>query len=189
MRPSGFRTFPAAEPSATRRPRGHERPGTFVAVRAGTHQSVISARPEDLHPVPGGVQPVDAALWQTALVAEHGLELGGYTPGEPVTVVGAGLIGTMTWRTAAALGSGECRVLASSRAKQRTVQACPAGTAVEFLLAEQAGASRNRHRLVVDATGTRRPRGGRGGCGGRRRHRPARVTALARWRGTGRRTP
>jgi predicted dehydrogenase/threonine dehydrogenase-like Zn-dependent dehydrogenase len=130
------------------------RAGTFVAVRAGSHQSVIAARPDDLYPVPAGIQPVDAALWQTGVIAAHGLGLGRYADGEPVTVVGAGLIGTMTWRTAAALGSGECRILASSRAKERTAQACPASTAIEFLPAEQAAVTGNRHRLVLDATGT-----------------------------------
>jgi 2-desacetyl-2-hydroxyethyl bacteriochlorophyllide A dehydrogenase len=126
----------------------------FVAVRAGTHQSVVVASADRLHAIPAGVEAVDAALWQIGVTASHGLGMGRYVDGEPVTVVGAGLIGTMTCRMAMALGTRECRVLASSRAKEWTTRACRTRSAIEFFTADRAATLNERHHLVFDATGT-----------------------------------
>lgn len=127
--------------------------GALVAVRAAPHQSIVAAPPDRLHAVPAGVAPFDAALWQLGLIALHGLGMAGYTPGEPITVLGAGLIGALARRIALAQGSTHSRVLASSTAKAWTVAREP-GT--EFLTAADlaALAEADRHALVIDATGT-----------------------------------
>lgn len=128
--------------------------GTPVAVRAGTHQSTTVAPADRVRVIPPGVEALDAALWQVGLIASHGLDMGGYLAGEPVTVVGTGLIGTMARRLATALGTRECRVLAGSRAKEWTIHGDPASCHAEFVLADMATSPDKRHRLVLDATGT-----------------------------------
>ena len=125
--------------------------GGFVAVRACPHQSVAAAAADRLHPVRGRTDPVDAALWQVGLIAMHGLGLGGFEPGEPLTVVGAGLIGAMTRRVALARGAGACTVLASSAAKRWSVATEPR---TSFVSTGTQARGQQRHRLVVDATGT-----------------------------------
>lgn len=125
--------------------------GDLVSVRAGTHQSVISVPPGRLHLVPDGTDYVDAALWQMGLISMHGLGMGQYVAGEPLTVVGAGLVGAITRRIAIALGSPECLVIAGSAAKGWTVDQEPN---TQFVPAEQVGSVQVRHALVIDATGT-----------------------------------
>lgn len=125
--------------------------GTRVAARGVTHQSVVNVPRHELHPVPDGIGDEDAALWQFALTAMHGLSMGRHEPGEPVTVVGAGLLGTVVRRIAAARGS-ECTAVARSAAKSG-----PAGNeaGTSFVLADDvADGAYKRNPLVVDVTGT-----------------------------------
>ncbi|MFE7573154.1 Gfo/Idh/MocA family oxidoreductase [Streptomyces sp. NPDC057521] len=125
--------------------------GTRVAARGVTHQSVVNVDRAELHPIPDGIGDEDAALWQFALTAMHGLSMGRHEPGEPVTVVGAGLLGTVARRIAAARGSA-CTAVARSDAKSG-----PAGNepGTSFVLADDVAAdAHKRSPLVVDVTGT-----------------------------------
>ncbi len=125
--------------------------GSLVAARHVGHRSSAIARENDLHLVPPGVRMVDAALWHVGVTALHGLERASYQPGEPVVVVGAGLIGALVRRFATALGS-PCLVVARSTNKHWTV----ADEAVTcFVLADspEFTEERTRHSLVIDATG------------------------------------
>jgi hypothetical protein len=70
--------------------------GTRVAVRGAGHQSVAVAPVRLVRAVPDHVPLVDAAVWQLALTAMYGLALGEHRAGEPVAVVGAGLLGVVT---------------------------------------------------------------------------------------------
>ncbi|WP_170223061.1 Gfo/Idh/MocA family oxidoreductase [Nonomuraea turkmeniaca] len=91
--------------------------GTRVALRDAPHQSRVVVPARAAHPVPEGVTAADAALWQLGLTAMHGLAMGGYRPGEPVAVVGAGLLGIVARRIAAARGSSLRLAVAASDAK------------------------------------------------------------------------
>ena len=124
------------------------RPGELVAVRAGTHESVVVAPMERVRRVPEGCHPVDAALWQMGLIAMHGL--GQLGPCDRLTVVGAGLIGAMVRRVAIARGASECAVLATSSARRWSVEH-EAGVTFETVSTDR---GRPRSPLVIDATGT-----------------------------------
>ncbi|MDG4793693.1 Gfo/Idh/MocA family oxidoreductase [Micromonospora sp. WMMD1082] len=126
------------------------RPGDLVAVRAATHESVVVAPLDRVHPVPDGCSPVDAALWQVGLIAMHGLGLGEFDPDDRLTVVGAGLIGAMARRVAAARGTQQCTVLATSAAKRWSLAH---ESSVTFDVLES-GTVRDRTPLVIDATGS-----------------------------------
>ncbi|GIH26285.1 hypothetical protein Aph01nite_45950 [Acrocarpospora phusangensis] len=97
--------------------------GTRVALKGAPHQSTVVVPEASAYPIPEGVAAGDAALWQLALTAMHGLEMGGYRPGEPVAVVGGGLLGIMARRLVAACGSTDCLAVASSDAKAWTAAA------------------------------------------------------------------
>jgi predicted dehydrogenase/NADPH:quinone reductase-like Zn-dependent oxidoreductase len=125
--------------------------GELVTVRAWPHQSMAMAPVERLRRVPQAADPVDAALWQLGLIAMHGLGMGGFLPGEPLTVVGAGLVGAMARRVAIARGTLECTVVAASTAKRWSVENEPA---TRFVTTDAAEFGQERHRLVIDATGT-----------------------------------
>lgn len=127
--------------------------GDLVAIRSGLHQSAIQAPVERLRKIPPGADLFGAALWQVGLVAMHGLGLGQYSSGEPLTIVGAGLVGATTRRIAVTRGTTECRVIAASVAKIWTVQQEPG---IEFLCVQQLSNLARRHALVMEATGTSR---------------------------------
>jgi predicted dehydrogenase len=126
------------------------RRGRLVAVRSGPHQSVVAVRPDRVHPVPDGTHLVDAAMWQICLISMHGLGMGGYRAGEPITVIGAGLIGTAVRRVAIARGTSACLVVARSRAKRWAA----GEAATEFVQEWRSTSTLPRTSLVVDATGT-----------------------------------
>lgn len=122
--------------------------GSVVAVRGAPHKSTVVAPAAHVHAVPHGVAAEDAALWQLGLTALHGLWRGGYDAGEPVRVVGAGLLGAIVRRIVIARGS-RVTVMARSRAKAWAVND-PGAT---FVTAGEVAAD-GAPRLVVDATGT-----------------------------------
>jgi 2-desacetyl-2-hydroxyethyl bacteriochlorophyllide A dehydrogenase len=123
----------------------------LVAIRCGPHQSVAAVAPQRLHRIADGTEPVDAALWQLGLIAMHGLGLGAFTPDEPLTVVGAGLIGAIARRVAIARGTPRCAVVAASAAKRWTISPEPQ---TKFLTTDDAASGAEQHPLVIDATGT-----------------------------------
>jgi len=125
--------------------------GELVTIRAWGHQSVAAAPVERLRRVPQATDPVDAALWQLGLIAMYGLGIGDFVPGEPLTVVGAGLVGAIVRRVAIARGTQECTVVATSTAKRWSVENEPA---TRFVTTDASEFGQERHRLVIDASGT-----------------------------------
>jgi 2-desacetyl-2-hydroxyethyl bacteriochlorophyllide A dehydrogenase len=122
--------------------------GTRVAVRRAGHRSVAVVPARFVRAVPEHVPLVDAAVWQLALTAMYGLALGEHRAGEPVTVIGAGLLGVITRRLATACGAPMVRVVASSEAKAWGARAEPVTT---FLSTSQVSADSP---LVLDVTGS-----------------------------------
>lgn len=127
------------------------RKGELIAIRAWPHQSVAVCPPERLHSVPDNTDPVDAAAWQLGLIAMHGLGMGEFASDEPLTVVGAGLVGAMARRVAIARGTRKCNVVATSTAKRWSVGQEPE---TRFVTTDAAEFGQERHPLVIDATGT-----------------------------------
>ncbi|MFF2812863.1 Gfo/Idh/MocA family oxidoreductase [Streptomyces sp. NPDC058000] len=120
--------------------------GTRVAVRRARHADVAVVPARYVRAVPDRVPPADAAVWQLALTALHGLETGGQRADEPVTVVGQGLLGIITRRLAAARGASRVRAVAASTAKTWTTRTEPS------TVFEEAGRLDGGTPLVVDAT-------------------------------------
>ncbi|MFD3662986.1 bi-domain-containing oxidoreductase [Streptomyces sp. NPDC058659] len=122
--------------------------GTRVAVRRARHASVAAVPAAHVRVVPDHVPLVDAAVWQLALTALHGLERGGQRPGEPVTVIGGGLLGVITRRLATARGAASVRAVAGSPAKAWAAKPEPVTT---FL---STGEAADGTPLVLDVTGS-----------------------------------
>ncbi|WP_275460820.1 Gfo/Idh/MocA family oxidoreductase [Streptomyces noursei] len=120
--------------------------GTRVAVRRARHADVAVVPARYVRAIPARVPPADAAVWQLALTALHGLETGGQRADEPVTVVGQGLLGIITRRLAAARGASRVRAVAASTAKTWTTRTEPS------TVFEEAGRLDGGTPLVVDAT-------------------------------------
>ncbi|MFF7636343.1 hypothetical protein ACFZB9_24825 [Kitasatospora sp. NPDC008050] len=120
--------------------------GTRVAVRRARHAEVAVVPERCVRAVSERVPLADAAVWQLALTALHGLESGGQRPGEPVTVVGGGLLGVITRRLAAASGAAQVRAIAASAAKAWATRAEPA------TVRHQPGGPKDGTPLVVDVT-------------------------------------
>jgi 2-desacetyl-2-hydroxyethyl bacteriochlorophyllide A dehydrogenase len=131
----------------------HLEVGDAVAVRQIQHQSRAVVAPANVHAIPPGVEPVDAALWHLGLVALYGLRRGGYVPGKPLAVVGAGIVGALARRLALAMGTPECLVVATSNAKQWTSDS---ESGSRFVASSEASLDeeRGRYQLTIDATGT-----------------------------------
>jgi predicted dehydrogenase/threonine dehydrogenase-like Zn-dependent dehydrogenase len=127
--------------------------GDSVAVRQVPHQSGVVAPRADVHAIPPGVDLVDGALWHLGLVALYGLRRGGYTPAEPLAVVGAGIVGAVARRLAVAMGTPECLVVAASDAKQWSVEK---DMSSRFLAVSDTPLDDElaRYPLTIDATGT-----------------------------------
>lgn len=114
---SRFPEFPGYMAAGTVRSGPGFSAGTRVAVRRARHADVAVVPARYVRAVPDRVPPADAAVWQLALTALHGLETGGQVAGEPVTVIGQGLLGVITRRLATALGAPQVRAVAASAAK------------------------------------------------------------------------
>lgn len=112
-----FPQYPGYMAAGSVRQAGSIDAGTLVAVRRAGHRSVAVVPQTLVRRIPAAVNVVDAATWQLALTALYGLTLGRLQPGEPVVVVGAGLLGVMTRRLAAACGASTVWALARTEAK------------------------------------------------------------------------
>jgi predicted dehydrogenase/NADPH:quinone reductase-like Zn-dependent oxidoreductase len=111
--------------------------GELVAVRDVPHASVATASARSTHRIPRGVPPEAAAMVQLGIVCGQGVRRARLEDGEPVCVIGAGLIGQLAQRLATAAGGGPVTMVARSRAKERIALA---GGADRFLVAgEDAG--------------------------------------------------
>lgn len=77
--------------------------GQTVAVRCGHATDCIVGAAQTM-PVPDGVDPQDATWFALAKIASHGARAAGHWLGQSVAVVGAGPVGQMAVRWAAASG-------------------------------------------------------------------------------------
>lgn len=127
--------------------------GSAVAVRQVPHQSRAVMSRLNVHPIPPGVELVDGALWHLGVIALYGLRRGGYAPGQPLAVVGAGIVGAIVRRLALAMGTRECLAVATSDAKRWTCAGEP-GTRFVALSEATLDGERGRYPLTIDATGT-----------------------------------
>lgn len=127
-------------------------PGDIVAVANVPHMSVATARADEVYAVPPGVPLEAAALVQIGVICGQGLRRAEIAEGEGVVVVGAGLIGAMTARLAAAEGVRPVTVIARSHAKESVALA---HGAARFLATEE-GADEIEELgspVVIEATG------------------------------------
>lgn len=145
---SRFPEYPGYMSAGTVRSGTGLRAGTRVAVRRAPHAEVAVVPARQVRALPEGVAPVDAAVWQLALTALHGLDSGGQCAGEPVTVVGQGLLGVITRRLAVATGASQVRAVAASAAKTWSTRTEPCTVFGE------PGRLDGGTPLVVDATGS-----------------------------------
>lgn len=129
--------------------------GARVATRGVPHQRWALVNRMNVHQLPPTASYADAALWELALTALNGLERGGHLAAEPLAVVGAGLVGALTRRLAAARGTTSCLVLAESYSKRWTTRnefPAPRFTVPQDLR----DADRQAYPLVIDTTGSAR---------------------------------
>lgn len=129
----------------------HIRPGDAVTLLGVPHQSLATVPSERVRRVPQGVETRQAAILQLGAVARYGVRRAGIAAGQPFVVVGAGLVGTLTRRLAAASGAGPCTVIASSHTKRSV-----AGTDADRFLAVTDGMDAVKAvgaPVVVEATG------------------------------------
>jgi predicted dehydrogenase/threonine dehydrogenase-like Zn-dependent dehydrogenase len=127
-------------------------PGALVAVRNVPHMSVATVPARSVHAVPSGVPPEAAAMLQLGIICGQGVRRAALRPNEPVCIVGAGLIGLLAQRLAAAAGAGPVTVVARSRDKEAVALA---GGADRFLLAAEDATEIGALSapVVIDATG------------------------------------
>jgi predicted dehydrogenase/threonine dehydrogenase-like Zn-dependent dehydrogenase len=128
------------------------KPGDLVAARNVPHMSVVTAPASSMYRVPSGVPHEAAALVQLGVISGQGISRAGIEPGEPICVVGAGLVGALAQRLAAAAGAGPSTVIARSRVKEALARA---GGAARFLVAEADAdeIATLESPVVVEATG------------------------------------
>jgi predicted dehydrogenase len=126
--------------------------GAPVALRRARHQSRTTANCGDVHKLPADVALVDGALWHLGVIALYGLHRGGYEPGEPLAILGAGILGAIVRRLALAMGTSDCLTLARSPAKRWTI-ANDSGARFLALSETQLDAERGRYPLTIDASG------------------------------------
>ncbi len=128
-------------------------PGTRVAVRGGAHRRWVVAHRRDVYPIPPAASMQDGALWDLALTALNGLDVAPHDPTVPMAIIGAGLLGALSRRLAAARGTSSCLVLASSEWKRWTTEAeVPVPRFVTG--PDLTDDDRHTYPLVVDATGS-----------------------------------
>src|SRR5687768_8243381 len=125
----------------------HVSEGDVVAAIRVRHASVATLRADRVFRVPDGVEVVDAAFAYLGVIAGGAVARADVVPGEPVCVVGAGVVGLLCQRLAAAAGAGPATVVARSRRRE---QAAAAGGA-SFALADAVG--EDIAALVFEASG------------------------------------
>jgi 2-desacetyl-2-hydroxyethyl bacteriochlorophyllide A dehydrogenase len=97
------------------------KPGDVVAVRGVPHMSVVTAPASSVHGVPAGVSVEAAAMVQLGVICGQGVRRAAVA-GQPVCVIGAGLVGALARRLATAAGAGPVTMVARSRAKEASAQ-------------------------------------------------------------------
>jgi predicted dehydrogenase/NADPH:quinone reductase-like Zn-dependent oxidoreductase len=125
----------------------HVSEGDAVAAIRVRHASVATVRADRVFRVPDGVEVADAAFVYLGVICGGAVARAGVGPGEPVCVVGAGVVGLLCQRLASAAGAGPATVVARSSRRER---AAVAGGA-SFALADAVG--ENIAPLVFEASG------------------------------------
>jgi 2-desacetyl-2-hydroxyethyl bacteriochlorophyllide A dehydrogenase len=130
----------------------HVRPGDAVAVTGASHASIVTVPASSVYAIPDGVALEDAALIQLGVISGQGVRRAGLEPGEAVSVLGAGLVGSLAQRIALARGAGEVTVIARSRSKEKVARA---GGASHFLAVDSdaAAIAELASPVVIEATG------------------------------------
>jgi 2-desacetyl-2-hydroxyethyl bacteriochlorophyllide A dehydrogenase len=124
-------------------------PGARVGVWGAPHQSLVTVGRRQAHALAPGTDPAAASLVTLGAIAAFGVARTGGVEGRSVAVVGAGAIGLLTQRLAAAAGAGPCTVVAASDAKDAVALGDPA-----VKLARPAEIDGIGSDLVVEATGS-----------------------------------
>jgi len=122
-------------------------PGAAVAVWGAPHRSIVTIERSRARRLPVGADWAQASLVTLGAIAMLGVTRCGPLSGTRVAVVGAGPIGLLAQRLAAADGAASTVVLAASSAKDRI-----AGAAGAEVL-RPADADRIRADVVIEATG------------------------------------
>ena len=108
---------------------------------------MATLRADRVFRVPDGVEVADAAFAYLGVIAGSAVARADVVPGEPVCVVGAGVVGLLCQRLASAAGAGPATVVTRSRRRE---QAAIAGGA-SFALADAVG--EDIAPLVFEASG------------------------------------
>ena len=117
--------------------------------RVGRAPPVVGHRgAEQVHPLAGGVDLDGASLVTLGAIAELGVARAGDVGGRSLAVVGAGAIGLLAQRIAAADGAKPCTVVAASAAKDEIVAGDPAAVVAPPAAVDGIGAD-----VVIEATG------------------------------------
>jgi 2-desacetyl-2-hydroxyethyl bacteriochlorophyllide A dehydrogenase len=122
--------------------------GELVAVIGAPHASLVTVPATDVQRIPPGLEPVLASTVMLGVICMQGVRLAAIPDGAPTCVIGAGAIGILAQRIAAARGSGPVSVMARSRRRERSALE---GGASEFLTPDSAG--ERRWPVVIEATG------------------------------------
>ncbi len=126
--------------------------GDIVAVRNVPHTSLATVPASSTCLLPNGVPPEAAAMVQLGVICGQGVRRGGISPGEPVCVIGAGVVGALALRLSTAAGAGPVTVIARSRAKEGIARL---GGAARFLVtdADTEEIAALASPVVIEATG------------------------------------
>lgn len=126
--------------------------GETVAVRDARHASVTTVAAAHAFRVPEGVTVSDAALVKLAIISGQAVRLARIQPGEPVCVVGAGIVGLLAQRLAVAAGAGDTYVVAASRSKEALARR---GNVTHFFVgtSDAGEIARIASPVVIEATG------------------------------------
>jgi 2-desacetyl-2-hydroxyethyl bacteriochlorophyllide A dehydrogenase len=100
----------------------HVSPGDSVATSGVPHVSVATVAADAVYKLPPGGRIEEAAVTHLGIIAAQGVRRAGLEPGEPVCVIGAGLVGALALRLAVAAGAGPVTVLARSRTKEHVAR-------------------------------------------------------------------
>jgi 2-desacetyl-2-hydroxyethyl bacteriochlorophyllide A dehydrogenase len=136
----------AAGPGVT-----HVRVGDHVAATGAPHASVATVDADRVHPIPRSLEMSAAATVMLGVISGQGVRLARIAEGQTVCVVGAGLVGVLAQRIAAAHGAGPTTVVAASRRREAPARR---GGAIEFLTADEDRVAELAAEVVIEASGS-----------------------------------
>jgi threonine dehydrogenase-like Zn-dependent dehydrogenase len=140
---------------------GVERPAVGQRVFAhARHVELVDLQAWEVVPIPDGVDDLDAAPAYMSTLGLHALRRAGWVPGEPVVIIGLGLVGLCAALVAGACGAELVCIEASPARRAIAQELLPAGSvhgpdaAVSDLTAHL---TRRRLALAIDAAGGEAP--------------------------------